>query len=183
MRRATLDDLPELALPQAWECRICRESDLASAAETLALAFEDPDWNPDKVRSELTQHPMVDSMFVLVANDVVRSTASAAVNPERFPKEGYVHYVATHPQATGLGLGRLATLATLVRFRELGLSGAVLNTDDHRLPAIITYFKLGFLPVADHESSKGRWQQVLKNLAALPNQRIDDIVVQHVANL
>lgn len=75
---------------------------------------------------------------------------------------GYVHFVGTHPEHAGKSLGYWMTAACLHEFRRLGLPAAVLHTDDHRIPAVKTYLKLGFAPDLDaHPSYRSRWDRIL----------------------
>ncbi|HHY83306.1 MAG TPA: hypothetical protein GX505_11630 [Clostridiales bacterium] len=44
--------------------------------------------------------------------------------------------------------------------KKEGWTSAVLETDDFRLPAIKTYFRLGFQPKFTHESHPDRWDKI-----------------------
>lgn len=159
MRRPNLDGLPPLAVADGYEVRAFRLGDEASAAATLTAAFG-MEWTPDRVRSELAENPFVRRMFVVVhPNDGVVATASAAWRASA-PEEGYVHWVATHPDHAGRRLGWSATLAVLHDFVRQGLRPAMLETDDHRLPAIRVYRDLGFAPDPWHPSHPSRWAAV-----------------------
>jgi mycothiol synthase len=109
--------------------------------------------------------PDVREIFVITRDGVPVATASARLDPDRFPGSGYVHWVAADPAQSGRGLGYAATLATLHAFVALGCRDAVLETDDERLPAIRTYRKLGFAPEFADDTHAARWQAVDAALA------------------
>lgn len=165
MRRPNLDDLPALpAPPPDHELRTAGPDDADGIAAVMASAF-DPGWTADKVRRELLDAPDVRDTFVVTAHGAPVATASARLLPKLHPGSGYVHWVATHAAHRGAGFGRVVTLATLRRFRELGCRDAVLETDPFRLPAIRLYLGLGFRPepvAPEHESA---WRGILEQFA------------------
>jgi mycothiol synthase len=164
MRRANLDDLPEYTLPAGCVLRAAEVGDEPGLAALLASAFES-DWTPDRVRSGLTQAADVDTVFVIVCGSEVVATASSRLIPLAFPNEGYLHWVGVAPEARGKGLGRAVCVRALERFRELGCRGAVLETDDHRLPALRMYLGMGFVPAYRHPSDAERWAAVMRGMA------------------
>jgi mycothiol synthase len=83
---------------------------------------------------------------------------------DRFPGSGYVHWVGVHPDARGMRLGAAVSLRAMYRFVELGCRDAVLETDDHRIPALKTYFALGFQPENACPTHPERWKKVLEAL-------------------
>jgi mycothiol synthase len=70
------------------------------------------------------------------------------------------------PAHQGQKLGYIVSLAVLNMFVERGCKDAVLETDDHRLPAIKTYRNLGFHPEHRHETHPERWARILADLLA-----------------
>ena len=164
MKRARLDDLPEAPrLPAGCSLRACRESDLPSLANLLRLAFDDESWDVDRVRRDLFDAPDVVTIHIVVCGKDVLATASSRRTAD-YPGDGYLHWVASHPQHRGQGLGRIICLAVLDEFRALGCEGAVLETQDPRLPAIKTYLGLGFEPVMRDETHHERWQAIHNQL-------------------
>lgn len=170
MRRPHLNRLPDMPLlPPGYELRDYQEGDLNGLAVLLARAFEDTNWTPKKVSTALLNDPTVKRTFVIAHHGVPVATASARLFPERFPGSGYLHWVAADPDHKGLKLGYAVSLAALHEFVTLGCKDAVLETDDHRLPAIKTYQNLGFEPEHSHESHAERWVKVLSDLMAAAN--------------
>lgn len=164
MRRGSLRDLPPPELPPGVALHPGGAGDEPALALLLRAAFEDETWTEERVRRALTAAPDVERVLVLRADDEIVATASARLLPERFPGAGYVHWVAVAPAKRGLRLGAAVTLAVLHAFRELGLDTAVLETDDHRLPAIRTYLRLGFEPLEADAESAARWAAVRRAL-------------------
>ena len=168
MRRPDLSGLPGLPTPRSgWTLRTLRSDDaneLASFANVLQKAFADESWTPEKAFTALPGDPTVQTTFVILNGPEIIATASARLLPERYPGSGYVHWVAADPAFAGQGLGHAVTLAVLHEFVRLGCHDSVLTTDDFRLPAIKTYWNLGFRPDFTHESQRERWASVTAQL-------------------
>ena len=75
--------------------------------------------------------------------------------------------VAASPEHRGHQLGYQISLAALHQFVREDVHHAVLQTDDDRLPAIVTYIKLGFSPLLIHVNQAARWERIYKNLEQL----------------
>lgn len=162
-RRADLEGLPPAAAPAGYAIRAILPGEEASAGECLAAAFGD-EWSGERVRSDLSENTFVDRMLVAVKDGEVAATASAA-SSEEWGQAGYVHYVAVHPAHQGLALGYWISLAVLHEFRALERTSAVLHTDDHRVPAIKTYLKLGFaLDFSANPGFASRWEVISRRL-------------------
>lgn len=169
MRYPNLANLPELVLPEGFVLRSLTANDLSELACLLAASFPELIWTPQKAHEALFADLTVKETLVLIeeATGVFAATASARLLPERFPGAGYLHWVGAHQSFRGKGLGRLITLAVLHKFREMGCTSAVLETQDFRLPALQTYFKLGFEPEHYDDTHPARWQMVLSQKTPL----------------
>lgn len=163
MRLDSLADLPDLALPQGIVMTSAEPKDAEAFAGLMALCYEDPTWDAARIHKEFLEHPSVPVSFLLWQGDELLATASSA-HHKLYPGWGYVHYVAAHPASGIKGLGYQATLATLHEFKAWGLEKSVLETDDFRLPAIVTYLKLGYRPYMNHESHEARWEALKPQL-------------------
>lgn len=166
MRRPDLRALPTLELPAEVSLRKAQREDGPQLASLLETAFADASWTLERVNRALLEAPDVVRTLLLIEDREIIATASARLAPERFPGSGYLHWVAADPDRSGRGLGRAISLAVLHTFAELGCGGAVLETDDHRLPAIRTYLNLGFTPEEADPSHPERWQAIHEALAA-----------------
>ncbi|MED5018533.1 GNAT family N-acetyltransferase [Paenibacillus chibensis] len=92
------------------------------------------------------------------------ATASAWHHPKLGNDTGYLHMVGARNAYAGQGLGQFVTHAALIHMQKEGRTKALLNTDDFRIPAIITYLRLGFVPVISHESHAARWSDIAEHL-------------------
>ena len=161
MRRPAGLPLPAFDAAAPIRVRVAAAPDADSLAAVLAGAFPDKDWNSDRAVRTFFDDPTVHTTFLACdTHGKPVATATARVDTVNFPGEGYVHWVATHPDSQRQGLGNILMHRVLQTFADLGLPSAVLETDDHRLPAIRLYLALGFEPVIWHESHAERWEIV-----------------------
>ncbi len=161
MRKENTSDIPPLRLPEG----ILLSTHLAgmekSWEELIAASFG-ASYSFDTMLTKWSGYAP-GYVFYLSREGAPVATASAVANPD-FPGEGWLHMVGTHPAARGLGLGKLASLAVLRSFAERGIRTAVLSTDDHRIPAIVTYLKLGFRPIILDDTHEGRWAKIFSEI-------------------
>jgi mycothiol synthase len=163
MRRPDLEDLPVLTVPTECTLRRATAADSPGLVALLTTAYDEA-WDEERVFTSFFYAVDVKATFVIVRDGQFVATASAAFRPDRFPAAGYLHWVGAHPQHARQGLGLQVSLAVLHEFVALGLVAAVLETDDHRLPAIRTYSKLGFHPFHCHRTHPARWRAVREAL-------------------
>jgi mycothiol synthase len=164
MRRPTLENLP--ALPPVPAGYLLRRGELSDEPALLALlsaAFEVA-WTLDRVRRDVTRHDRVDATYVVAHDGLVVATASAM--SLEGGRSGNVHYVATHPDHRGKGLGRVVTVRVLQHLAMLRLEDAFLLTDDFRLPALRLYLRLGFVPRYQDQTHEGRWSLLFPQLVS-----------------
>lgn len=169
MRLPSLDGLAQPRIPAGMAVGIAGLADDAALAALLAPGFPDTGWTATKVREELLEHPLVTHTHVIRADSRIVATASCKDMTER-PETGYVHYVAADPAFAGQGLGAAVTLLVLHEFRRQGKREAILDTDDFRLAALATYFKLGFEPLTVEEGQDERWAAVRTAIRASPSR-------------
>jgi len=169
--RPSVDDFPVRTVPDGYEIRLAVPADEPAIAETLTAAFEPTSTQPqrfdvDRVRRDLTEAPDVDATFIAVWQGRAVATASSRWLPERFPGAGYVHWVGTDPEHKRRGLAGALLGAVFAHFAEVGRTHAVLETDDHRLPALHSYLRLGFTPVYEvaGEDHRPRWSAIFQRL-------------------
>lgn len=165
MRRNSLAGLPPIpALGEGCSLRRAALADRAGIAAVLAKAFDDPTWDADRVQRELFEDECVHGTLIVVCRDRPVATASVQIQPDRYPRSGVLHWVASDPEHRGKRLGAVVSLAVLHVFVEMGCRDAVLVTDDERLAAIKTYLGLGFQPDPTDESHTARWAAVAEAL-------------------
>lgn len=165
MRRSCLDNLPQMpALPDGFSLHVCEEREIPSLAALLSAAFEDANWNVEKVREALIDAADVKTTHVITYEGQVIATASSRLLPEAYPGSGYLHWVASHPNYRGQRLGYIISLVVLHEFAELGCQDAVLETQDPRIPAIKTYFHLDFEP--EYRDDAARWEAIRSQIVS-----------------
>jgi mycothiol synthase len=167
MRRPTLDDVPEIELPTGYSIRTSREGDGPHWVRIIRESFEDASCDASLFERMMLRDSdyLPERIFFVCAPDGLPcGTASAYRSKNSDEDVGSLHMVGVCPNYTGKRLGFAVSLAVLHRFRFEGLSSALLQTDDFRLPAIKTYLRLGFLPLLCHESHSTRWDAVYARL-------------------
>jgi len=167
MAREDLEDLPALVVPDGYALRTYRPGDEPAWCEIME-GNVGRNWTVEKCRAQLTQDPRFSAEKLFFATHGERPVASACAwrkTADPGPV-GELHMVAALEAHRGRGLGHLLNAAVLRCLKELGHSEAHLQTDDWRLPAIVTYLHAGFQPVHTHPSHVGRWEKILSELEA-----------------
>lgn len=147
--------------PAGYHLRAGTKDDAHDMSAVLEEAFAEP-WGVERVRSTLLAADDVPRVWVITDGLRVVGTASERLLPAQYPGAGYVHYVGVVGSARGHRLGQVVTEACLYGFSERGLSKAVLETDDFRLPAIRTYLRIGFVPDYRSDLERSTWSTVLR---------------------
>jgi mycothiol synthase len=168
MDRATLEDLPEIVLPERCRLATFGEVTLDQWLDVLRGAFPDRGFDADRWSRAFIEKPHFrpDGAFFVRTDDSVCATAFAWLDDPDEQEMGRVHWVGALPECRGLGLGRAVTIAVLRFLRDLGMSSATLDTDLYRLPAIGLYLSLGFAPVPRTPTEERHWAEVLAKLGA-----------------
>jgi mycothiol synthase len=163
MRRNSLEDLPDLDVPEGFELRTFRAGDEAGWAKLMTGAIGD--WDEESTKRLFPADPgvSIEGVFFLVSGD--KHTATATDKRVPAPNIGYLHMVAVAPLHRGRRLGRYISLAALRHMSARGCREAFLDTDDDRLPAIRTYLGLGFVPDLVEADHPERWRRILTEVA------------------
>ncbi len=160
------------ALPPGYRLRLAGPGDAASMAQCLEAAFNSG-WDAERVRRLLLEAADVSATYVVThaqgaQGAQVVATASHREVQDRFPGASYLHFVGTHPGHRGQRLGTAVSIAVIRHGQRAGHRDTVLQTDDHRLPAIATYLALGFTPEYTHPTHAERWSAVFAALMRPP---------------
>jgi GNAT superfamily N-acetyltransferase len=139
---------------------------LESWAAFLSRTGEFGSIPPSNIESEVLHSMVPDgAAFVLVDNEIV-GAAAACVIPSHAPWSTLM-YVMVAPEHRGKGIGGAVVKVALSAAHRAGFPGMILHTDDHRLPAIRSYLRLGFVPDEMSDAQmKSRWEQVLRRISA-----------------
>ena len=108
-----------------------------------------------------------EGIFFLEEKSSGRIIASAMANRVRAGEEnlgGELGWVGVDPEFRGMGLARIVCQAVQARYRLEGYKKAYLRTDDFRLPAVKSYFALGWQALANTPEMQKRWERVCKKL-------------------
>lgn len=146
--------------------RAATDADVEPLAELLTAAFGET-WDLARVNGELLQAGDVPRTWVVEdADGRLLATSSELVRPLSFGASGCVHWVGTHPDARGAGLGEWVVTATLAGFAENGFSTAVLSTSVDRVAAVRLYLRLGFLPSPRNDEERVAWSGLFRRFFA-----------------
>ena len=158
---------PQPSLPKRYYTRTYREEDNSDYKRML----EEEGWKlSNKDLNEFFSRILPDGLYFLVdqkTEDIVAS-AVALHNPQSsdytFPFGGDIGFVFTNPNHRNKGLGLYVTALATKRLISSGYKSIRIVTNDHRLPALKTYLKLGFKPFLYSSDMEDRWKDVYKNL-------------------
>lgn len=154
--------LPVPDLPAGYRLRLFRDGDESSYLD-LMKAVELGSWSHEELGKWRFMTALPDGIFVVEheSTGVIAATAMACHRPTpACPNGGELGWVAARPGHTGMGLGKVVSLAVLHRLLSAGYRNIYLLTDDFRIPAIRTYLVMGFVPVISGREDELRWAKV-----------------------
>jgi mycothiol synthase len=163
--------LPVCSLPQGYSIRLLRDDEGEAWCACLLN-----DMGIDVISQELFKEKMLDDADVpsdsifCVEDEKHLPVATATAQLKKEGNVATLHMVGAKESARGKGLGLAVCAAAVQKHLDEGYEGCFLTTHDWRLPAVKHYLKLGFMPVLNHESMRGRWQIIAKTfqLASIP---------------
>jgi mycothiol synthase len=161
--RRSLAALPEIDVPSGYELRAFTSDDAARWADLLARNGELGEWNLDRALPFFAANSRMvlpGSFFVMCDG---RPTATAQLHlhlDDVYAPTPELGWVAALPDHRGKGIGYLVCLAVLRFAASVGHQEIFLRTDDHRLPAIRSYLRLGFEPWLFDETARDRWDRI-----------------------
>jgi mycothiol synthase len=165
--RRELGELPDLIVPEGVELRSMTPDDLEAWRSLLAGNGELGEWSLDRARALFTPgSPMpLEGSFLATVGGRPAATAQLHLHDggDPYAPVPELGWVAALPAFQGHRLGRLVCLAVLRHAAGLGHRRVFLRTDDHRLPAIRTYLRLGFEPWMYDPTAPERWRALLRN--------------------
>lgn len=162
MTKMSLAALGPVTLPEGYKLRHFRTGEDKMWERVLDDSFGAA--NPPRLFSSTMGCDAAcvpERILFVTKDDIPVATASAWYVPAWGALTGYVHYVGVCNAHSGRKLGYWVSLAVLHRFVFEGRARAVLQTDDHRVPAIKTYLQLGFKPFLVEDDQRKRWRTVI----------------------
>jgi mycothiol synthase len=163
MVKDDLSMLPCIALPDGFYTRSYHPGDEAAWEQIIAESFQKQIDFYQRMRSDIEFMPER-IQFICTRENLPVATSSAWYKSRWNQHTGYMHMVGVLPKFSGRGLGYSVSLAALERMVVEGRTKAVLQTDDFRIPAIVTYLKLGFCPLFHAEDHVSRWSAICNKL-------------------
>ena len=167
MKCESFDNLPAQNIPEGYELQVFQPGDEHHYVNIIRESFGGDNHDYE---TEVIKHVnyIPDGTFLIFhtengASEAV-ATATAIIDPSPENKYGYLHMVGAFGGHKGKRLGYEVSLACLLKMQAAGKTGCTLKTDDFRLPAIVTYLKLGFAPDIKHENQVERWRQVMAQI-------------------
>jgi len=160
-----LQNPPEVKLPAGYNLRTFQAGDEAQFYRLMELAGW-PGWDAEQLRP-WQEAGFEDCWFFAVetvSGKIVASAMGVHDPTDPNPEGSELGWVAGDPDHAGRGLGRAVCAAVTRRLIELGRRDIYLNTDDWRLPALKTYFKLGYVPLLFLPEMAERWQVICGQL-------------------
>ena len=163
----TLDALPELVVPEPYQLRTLRTEDAAAWAGLINRNGELEEWSIERAAPLFAPDAAMslDHSFFVEHHGTPVATAQLNLHPAGpyapWPELGWV---AVDPAHRGHGLGYVVCLAVMRAAVIAGHTGIYLLTDDHRLPAIRTYLRLGFQPRMHDDTAPARWKSIMEAL-------------------
>jgi len=184
MKRPNLENLPPLKTPEGYGLRHYQPGDEIHWGNIIDASFGGQRTEED-VRREITERPVFtpDGLFFATYQ---RQPVGSACSWKGSPDEkitGYVHMVGVIPEHQGHGLGYLVSLATLHFFKKHGFQETMLDTDDGRIPALITYLRLGFEPVLRDDGQRHRWALIFAKFLQSAPEDIHSAIRQYFTKL
>jgi GNAT superfamily N-acetyltransferase/predicted TIM-barrel fold metal-dependent hydrolase len=160
-----LNQPPTWTMPEGYSLRTFRTGDEEAYISLMKLAGFNY-WGPDHLKTVL-RTALPEGLFFIVhdATQKIVATTVATHNPTPLhPSGGELGWVAGDPEHKGKGLGYITCAAVTRRYLDAGYRDIYLLTDDHRLPAIKTYLKLGWIPYLYLPEMPGRWEKICAQL-------------------
>jgi mycothiol synthase len=161
--RHYLGNLPDLSVPAGYGLRTFRPNDWPAWTNLMVENAELGEWTLERSAPLFApDSPLVfeGSFFATWQGTPVATAQLRCRTDPPYAPEPELGWVAASPEHRGHGLGYVVCLAVLRHAAQLGFSSIFLRTDDHRLPAIWTYFKLGFEPWLFDDTAAERWRTI-----------------------
>ncbi|HEY1011278.1 MAG TPA: GNAT family N-acetyltransferase [Herpetosiphonaceae bacterium] len=148
-----------------YALRTYRAGDERRFFELMALAGW-PGWDDAKLQPWIARIPP-GSWFMAIeegSGQIVATAMALHNHTPLHPFGGELGWVAGDPAHAGRGLGLAVCAAVTARLIAAGYRAIHLYTEDERLPALKTYFRLGYRPLLYAPDMAERWRSVCAQL-------------------
>lgn len=158
MLRENIYSLPTLNIPGGYKLRSFCLGDEIAWENIINVSFKYQSNFKKEIVSKAYYKP---ERIKFICYDTLPVATATAWEIQDWGKEiGYLHMVGVLPEHSGKRLGYQVSLAALYQMDLEGKTSAILQTDDFRIPAIKTYWNLGFKPLLVHENQFERWKNL-----------------------
>lgn len=155
-----LDQPPVYSLPAGYEIRLGDEGDDADFVDLMAACG----WEFGQERLDYCKSKLLPAGWFLVTEPAGTQLAASAMSLHNYSGRstcaGTLGWVGCRPEHRGQGLGTVVTAAATARLLQSGYKHVELYTEHFRLPAIATYFRLGYIPYIYNQAVAEVWQEV-----------------------
>lgn len=156
---------PELRLHPDYELRSYRPGDEPGWFRVMELAGFGV-WDQERLSS--TMRTILPNGWFLAVDRATAAIVATAMTTHNslalHPFGGELGWVAADPAHKGKGLGWTVCAAVTRRFLAAGYENIFLRTDDWRLPALMVYLRLGYLPLLFAPDMAARWEVICGQL-------------------
>jgi len=168
LRRALEAPLPpERPLPPGFRVRPYARGDEAAWARLLHDNGELGDWDEARVRGMIARDEpklLLEGAFFVEGDHELVATGCTMRHrccvPDRELLE--ISWVGVAPSARGHGLAYVLSRHLLAYWQPRAAADVFILTDDWRVPAIVTYLRLGFRPETVHHNQVERWRALAR---------------------
>ncbi len=175
MLEQDLDDIVEMELPPAYHYENYAPGDRAVwiAIEKSAKEFADcKEGEAAWIKYFAGHEKELESRMFFVTDSSGRKLATATAYYDIYTGDdgetGWLHWVAVHSDAQGLGLSKPLITHVLAHMKKLGYKKAVIPTQTNTWLACKLYLDLGFVPMKENaERNKTGWC-IIKSLTNHP---------------
>lgn len=166
MRFNKWNALAELRLPAGYQLHTLTLNDIDAYTALMNANTQLGSWTRERTAQLFSSgaDKLVPEGSYFITFDGKPAATACTTTPKGGDPRYSVGWVAVAPGHEGKSLGYVVCLAVLHHMKSRALDEIYLLTDDHRLAAVKTYFKLGFEPQFTHESHAARWKALYEKL-------------------
>jgi len=161
MFKESLTELPGIRLAQGYTVRSFQPGD-EKAWETIINEAFGGEHHFAKMADDEQFKP--ERIFFICWDGNPVATASAWWREKWGDDTGYLHMVGALSSHAGRKLGYMVSLAAMYRMAEEKRISAILQTDDTRIAAIVSYLKLGYEPKIVDAGQIERWKVIFTEI-------------------
>ncbi|MCL1856790.1 MAG: hypothetical protein FWF84_04005, partial [Kiritimatiellaeota bacterium] len=160
----SLGALPPAKVPEGYRLRAWEDAMTADYALVINEAFgrTTHTYEGDVVKKE--GYDRKQTWMIYCGEEPVAAATALADTATYGNRLGYLHMVGVRSGHKGKRLGEAICLACLHTMKGWGMDGCRLDTYDTLFPALVTYLRLGFRPLAIDEDYVARWGKTFETV-------------------